>query len=255
MAERFRVLRGQHWGEKLCALLQRPPADISGWMLQHTRLVKNDTYSLAGLLQLDGKECFLKFYRYKSSLRKMLPVLGDRRAVHSFKVSQTLVSTAVPVPEALSCLRIAEGSLLLTAGIPCAISLGQLWRQQPSSQETGLLMCESGKLIASLHRSGFVHGDCKWSNLLQSAERLYLVDLDAAATATRRRPYARDIARFTLNAEEQAVASRHYEQFLSSYLEHVGESRETVVQQALPYLRTFRERHQARYGSCGSPLL
>jgi tRNA A-37 threonylcarbamoyl transferase component Bud32 len=255
MVERARILHGQRWGERLCESVRQPPGDISPWMQQHTRLVKKDVYSLAGLLRLDDRECFLKFYRYKSALRKMFPVLGGRRGVRSFTAAQAFANKGVPVPEPLCCLRVPEGLLLLTAGLPNAASLAQLWRQTPSPGEADQLMRAAGVLMAKLHRCGFVHGDCKWSNLLWSAGHFYLIDLDAARTVTLRSPCARDVARFTLNAEEQGVDRGRYEQFLSSYVDSMGESREVVVRQVLPYLRTFRERHRARYGSCGSPLL
>jgi 3-deoxy-D-manno-octulosonic acid kinase len=255
MVERVRIVHGQRWGERLLESLCQPPADISAWMQQHTRLVKQDAYSLAGLVRLDDSECFLKFYRYKSPLRKMMPVLGGRRAMRSFTALQAFANKGIAVPEALCCLRVPEGLLLLTAGIPNAVSLAQLWRQTPSPGEADQLMRAAGGLMATLHCRGFVHGDCKWSNLLWSSGHFYLVDLDAARTVTLRSPSARDVARFTLNAEEQGVDPGHYDQFLGSYVRSMGESREVVVRQVLPYLRTFRERHRARYGTCGSRLL
>lgn len=255
MVERVRILQGQYWGEQLREALPESPAEVSHWMQQHTRLVKNDAYAMAGSLQLNDSECFLKFYRYKSPLRKMLPVLGGRRAVRSFAALQTFANEGIPVPEALCCLRVSEGLLLLTAGIPNAVSLAQLWQQTPSPEDAGQLMRAAGELMATLHRRGLVHGDCKWSNWLWSAGQFYLVDLDAAAKVAARSPLARDVARFTLNAEEQGVDPGYYEQFLSSYAESMGEPRDLVISQLLPYLRTFRQRHRTRYGTCGSPLL
>lgn len=255
MAERVRVLHGQYWGEHLAALLQQPPVEIAQWLGRHSTLVKNDAYSMAGLLELEGKPCFVKLYRHKSLLRKWLPPPGGRRAVRSFMTSQVLADSAVPVPAALACLMIPEGLLLLTESIVQGTSLGQLWHQAHSPQESGSWMRAAGDILAALHQSGFVHGDCKWSNLLWSDDHFYLVDLDAARKATWRVHYARDIARFTLNAEEQGVEPDQYEQFLSSYLQSTGGSREALVTGVMPYLKTFRERHRVRYGDCGSPLL
>ena len=66
---------------------------------------------------------------------------------------------------------------------------------------------------------------------------------------------ARDVARFTLDAEELELGQQRFGYFLDNYLAGSGRSREGVVADAMPALRKLRKRHLARYGRTGQTLL
>jgi tRNA A-37 threonylcarbamoyl transferase component Bud32 len=151
---------------------------------------------------------------------------------------------------------VPEGILLLTEGMPDGRNLNDLWREQPAPDEFRQIMHGAGESVARLHRAGYAHGDCKWSNLLWTGRQCYLVDLDGvgmAAIASAKQ--ARDLARFTLNAEELAIGPELYELFLESYLQCVGASRDATMANMMPLLRMLRDRHLAKYGARGQRLL
>jgi tRNA A-37 threonylcarbamoyl transferase component Bud32 len=114
----------------------------------------------------------------------------------------------------------------------------------------------AGESVARLHRAGYAHGDCKWSNLLWTGGQCYLVDLDGAGKAPiGSAKQARDLARFTLNAEELDIGPELYEFFLQGYLQGVSVSRSVAIDQMMPSLRLLRDRHLAKYGERGRRLL
>ena len=264
MPDKLRIIRGassgagfgDSWGVALQDMLATSSKDTAAWMQQHTRLLKNDTNSLVGLLQLQQKECYLKLYRYKSTGQKLLFRLGRGRPVRSFDVACKLVQSEVPVPRPRACVLVPGGMLLLTEGIADGGNLNDLWRQQPAHDKFRQVLHGAGESVAHLHRAGYAHGDCKWSNLLWTGSQCYLVDLDGAGKASiGSAKQARDLARFTLNAEELNIGPELYELFLESYLQGVSVSRSVAMDQMMPALRMLRDRHVAKYGERGQRLL
>lgn len=250
------VLRGARWGRQLATLLEGVPGDVSHWMEQHTRLLKSDSHSHVGLLQLDGRPCYLKFYLASSTLQNLAFRLGYGRGIRSFDMAGELIRAGLDVPEPLTCLRISEGMLLLTEGIESGRDLRAVWRGQAAEDPAGLLR-RAGESLAALHLAGFAHGDCKWSNLLCCGKRIYLVDLEAvrrirvggARRVDTHPRQSRDLARFTVDAEELGVGGNLYECFLQGYCARAGRGRDSIVASMQPGLNKIRRRHRARYGS------
>ena len=257
MATRGRVLRGKRWGQQINELLRQPPADIHVWMYRHSAVLKSDARGLVGLMQIRQLPCLLKFYHYQSRLRRALLVLGIGRPLRSYRISRTLAGLGVPVPCPFSCLLLPEGALLLTEGFDGALNLREMWQQDAPPAIRAEMLRRAGETLAYLHKSGYVHGDCKWHNILWHGDQFYLVDLDAAARPRffKARRRARDLARFTVNAEELGVEKECYQAFLEGYLAIVREPREELVKQIMRYLKIFRARHLARYGIRGHALL
>jgi tRNA A-37 threonylcarbamoyl transferase component Bud32 len=260
MPDSTRIIRGgssgDGWGVALQDLLATSSKDTAAWMQQHTRLLKSDTNSLVGLLQLQHEACYLKLYRYKSTLQKLLFRLGRGRPVRSFDVACKLVESEVPVPRPRACLLVPGGVLLLTEGIAGGGNLNDLWREQPAHDKFRQVLHGAGESVAHLHRAGYAHGDCKWSNLLWAGRQCYLVDLDGVGKAPLgSAKQARDLARFTLNAEELDIGPELYELFLESYLQGVGASRHGLIARMTPILHLLRDRHLAKYGERGQHLL
>ena len=86
--------------------------------------------------------------------------------------------------------------------------------------------------------------------------RVYLLDLDN----TRKSAHAvneqtRDLARFTVNAEEMNIGSQMYEQFLDAYNRDGNEPLHELVERMMPFIYQFRATHLPRYGSHGQRLL
>ena len=250
------VLRGKRWAEALLEALASPPRENVDWMETHTRVIKSDAYSRVGLLELAGESSYLKYYRQKSILQQWWFWLGRGRGVQAFDRAGQLAAAGIRVPEARACLLVPGGMLLLTQGLPQARDLKALWQSQPSEQTLTEVLGMASCTLADLHRAGFAHGDCKWSNLLWWDDSVYLVDLEAV---TRASPgdaaQARDLARFTVNAEDLGVGQEQYFVFLDAYCQAMEMPREAVVDRLHGDLQRYRARHREKYGERGAPLL
>lgn len=256
MSANRKILRGDDWAVELQDRLHSLDGNVTAWMVDNTRLLKRDSTSVVGLMQLERGQCCLKLYRYQSVLRRGLLSLGHGRPVRSFDTGQAMATRGLPVARPLACLQVADGGLLLTEGIAGARDMQSLWRAEPDDTRRRQLLLGSVDALVRLHQSAYAHGDCKWSNLLCNGERWWLVDLDAATKASPGSGrQARDLARYILNAEEMAVSAADFDLFLNSYLQGTGQSRQQVLGQVMPPLRKLRARHLARYGPRGEPLL
>ncbi len=253
---RGRIVRGDAWAAHLQDLLARSPWDVGDWMTRHTRLLKRDRDSQVGLLLLQQKLCCLKFYAFKSRLQRWRYHWGSGRAIHAFDIGRQLVAAGLAGPRPLACLRIDAGMLLLSEGIPDANNLQSLWLSRAEGTFPAHLLTGAGTVLARWHMAGYAHGDCKWSNVLCAGGQVVLIDLDAARAAPLGAPrQARDLARFTLNAEEMGMDADAYAQFLDSYCGVVGTDRQETQRRMLPALEKLRARHLARYGKHGHPLV
>jgi tRNA A-37 threonylcarbamoyl transferase component Bud32 len=228
-------------------------------MEAHTQLLKTDTWSRVGLLQLEGEWYFLKLYLAKSAWQRLGFRLGYGRALHSFDAAVQLDAAGLPVAAARTCLLVPGGMLLLTAAIPAGQDLRALWLGKPGDDLARQLLRHAGELLARLHTAGFAHGDCKWSNLLWSGEQFYLVDLEAVrklgSVEQFHSRHARDLARFTVDAEELGLGPELYRLFLDSYLASLAYPREVVLTRTKPLVETIRARHLSKYGVVGERLL
>jgi len=225
-------------------------------MEQHTRILKSDSFSRVGLLELEGESCYLKFYRQKSIGQQLLFRMGRARAVQAFDAAEKLAAMGIAVPQPRACVLVPGGVLLLTEGLRGSRDLKALWQAQSFPGNPAALLETTGRTLAALHRAGFAHGDCKWSNLLLSGDRIYLVDLEAVEEVTTGgRKQARDLARFTVNAEDLGIGEGHYDHFMDAYCKELDIPRETVVDRMMPNLRQLRARHRDKYGERGGTLL
>lgn len=262
MARPGRILRGDQWGRSLAERLSCEPDAAAAWVEAHTRLLKSDVHSRVGLLRLRDRDCYLKLYLAKSRLQQLGYRLGTGRGLRSYRAAQAMARAGLPVPRPLACLLLPEGMVLLTEAFEGASDLRALWLGVPNTEQAQQYMTAAGSLVAALHRAGFAHGDCKWSNLLWANGKFYLVDLDAV-----RRPgrtlrsvvlperQLRDLARFTIDAEELGASAQQLELFLASYLAGASCSRDELVAALRPLLAPIRYRHQRHYRTEPRPLL
>ena len=251
-----RVLRDGGWGGALRGALAEPPAGIEAWLEKHTRPLKADPGSRVGLLQLRDDTCYLKFYRSGSGLRALAFRLGIGRGVRSFDGALELAAAGVRVPEPRACLRVPGGMLLLTEGLPASGDLRALWLAGAGVADWTGPLGAAGRALAGLHASGFAHGDCKWSNLLWSGDEICFVDLESVRRARAGGARClRDLARFTLDAEELALPAALYRTFIGSYALATRQRPENLVRSIVPPLDRLRRRHLAKYGPRGHRLL
>lgn len=249
-------MRGAGWVQALGESLARGPASTVAWVEQHTRLLKSDTHSRVGLLELRGQACLLKLYLAKSPWQRLAFRLGYCRALRSFDMAQALAGRGLPVPAPRACVQVKEGMLLLTEGMPDGRDLRKLWLEPAEPGRAELFMRCAGDTLAALHLAGFAHGDAKWSNLLWRGEEFVLVDLDAVrrvkadagALLSIQPRQLRDLARFSVDAEELGATPQQYNVFLQRYCERMQCSRELLLSELNPAASAIRRRHAKKYG-------
>ncbi|MEP5566216.1 MAG: lipopolysaccharide kinase InaA family protein [Halioglobus sp.] len=251
-----RILRGDSWADALSERLKEGPDDGQSWMEQHTEVVKRDAYSSVGAIRVQDRHCFLKHYRSKGLLQAFLFRMGRGRGVASYDNAEALQAAGVAVPAPLACLLIADGVMLLSEGIASGVDLKTLWLQGQSDAQLRRLMTTAALSLATLHVAGFSHGDCKWSNFLVVGDRMLLIDLEAVQSrSTLDAGCARDLARFTVNAEDMGLSQSSFDAFLASYAKEVGKTPEAISVLIVPWLEKLRQRHLKKYGRRGHALI
>lgn len=254
MIHGVRILCGDSWAVRLKEQLATSPTDTAGWMEKHAASLKKNIYSLSGFLRIDDKVCFLKLYRPKTPQHKLLYALGMGRPLRHFKAARDLSAQGLAVPRPLACLLVPQGALLLTEGLAGGDTFSRQWLRNPADGEARDMLRSAGELLANLHGLGYAHGNCRWSNFYWDGERAYLLDLDNTRKSDRSEQ-ARDLARFTVNAEDLRVGPSWYTQFLESYRQDSGESRREIVERMMPFVHGFRAKYLARYGPCVQRLV
>ncbi len=255
MPGRGGILRGDRWAKSLREALAREGDDTASWMERHTQILKSDEHSRVGLLELEGELCYLKFYRQKSLGQQFMFWLARGRGVQAFDAADKLAQQDIAVPAARACILVPGGILLLTEGLEGARDLKAVWQGDLSGEDRKTLMNEVGQVLGKLHRQAFAHGDCKWSNLLRHEEKFYLVDLEGTDRAVvGGGKQARDLARFTVNAEDLGVTEPEFSPFMDTYCRLLETPQEVIVDRMMPDLKRYRARHRARYGERGAQL-
>ncbi|MEH6586808.1 MAG: lipopolysaccharide kinase InaA family protein [Halioglobus sp.] len=250
----LRIQRGGPWAAQL--LSEVPARGTGAWLQERGRVLKRDSHSLVALAEVQGETCYLKYYAAKKGLQRAGFALGLGRGVRAYDSAVCLATAGIPVPAAKACLLLDDGMLLVAEGMPGARDLKAIWVEAPATDEQQMLLSLAGELLATLHGGGFAHGDCKWSNLLWSHNRFYLVDLEAVTRcAVGHRRQARDLARFTVNAEDLGVKAVDYQFFLDAYCAGTGFTAAQLTGLMRPDLDRLRERHRQKYGERGARLL
>ena len=250
---RIRVVRGKC--PELVARLEQQSAPVAHWCSQYAQTIKDTAHSWVGFVDLDGTSVWLKVFRPKGLAQQFSVRLGRHRALRSFTSANNLRKVQLPVPFPIACLQVGGEMLLVTKRLPQGGDLLSLWQSQGEHLPAAIWR-ESGVLIGQLHRAGFVHGDCKWSNIYRARDQHYLLDLEAVARVGVGASVAyRDVARFVLNAEDMGASPGIVQTFLTAYAGEVDSSIEEVSIATLPQLKRLRQRHERKYGSRGHILL
>ncbi len=256
MSKGVSILRDAGAAKDLRGALEQA-ADPQQWMHDNTQILKQDRHSLVGLLPGErSKRLFIKLYLAKGPLQRYAFSRGVGRACDAFDQARLLAIAGVPVPRPLACLQLPGAMMLATAVIDGAVDLKSAWQAQPGDPRVADLVATAGHQLGGMHRAGYAHGDCKWSNLLCSGERLFFADLEAVSSSLQgSAAQYRDVARFTVNAEDMAVPPDLYERFFRAYQGVIGKDREELLAKLRSPLRRLRRRHKSRYGERGHQLL
>jgi tRNA A-37 threonylcarbamoyl transferase component Bud32 len=240
----------------LMAQLASSSLDTAEWLQQNTTALKSDGNNLVSSLVLGDRHCCVKLYAHNTQVKKLLRRLRIGRPLQSYKAARSLRKKGMPVPEPFGCLLVPEGVLLLAELIACEGNLEDVFLSHQAEETAHQMLQAAGTSIAQLHRAGYAHGDCKWANLLWDGRGIHFVDLDSVSRASLNSgKQSRDLARFTLSAEELEIGAPLYDLFLESYLQGADESRRELVERMAPFLYTLRARHLSRYGPRGQRLV
>lgn len=249
MAGKVRIKRGDVWAARLKEHLTTSQGSAAEWMEDHTQILKSNADTLSGMLQLDDQLGYLKLYSFKPYKYKMSLGLRKPQPLRNFNIASDLAGKGIAVPRPLACLSVSRGMVILTEGLSGGGNLADLWRKQPGAPDVDAMMQAAGETLAQLHVAGYTYGNCRWEHLFWNGQRVYLITLDN----TRKSPLgsmqqAKDLARFTANAEEFGIGSALFEQFLQTYLQGITGNRREVVERMIRPLYRFRGQHMARYG-------
>jgi tRNA A-37 threonylcarbamoyl transferase component Bud32 len=217
-------------------------------------VLKSEKAGTVGLLELAGKDCYIKFFNGRSRIQRLGFALGLSRAARAFDAALELTRHGLPVAQPLACLRLPDAMVLLTAAIQ-GVDLKALWLSARAGDEWKPIISSAAATLARLHEEGFVHGDCKWGNLLWDGHEVALVDLDSVQRSSSARRRGRDLARFVLNAEELSVGRETFETFVSVYAKCTGSEKAVVIELLAPALSQLRQRHKDKYGQRGVRLV
>jgi len=253
--ENLRVLAGDTWGQKLSMHIEQSSLPAFSWAKRNLEILKETSGTLVGLVDLDGKKCYLKYYPIESWQRRLWFKAGLSRGSKSYAKARVLLNNDILVPRPYTCVLARHGLLLLTEAIHQAVDLQTLWDRGQASSDHECWELAGGSL-AKLHTMGFFHGDFKWSNLLLAESEIYLVDLEAVGELSRNsKKRYRDIARFTLNAEDMAAPVEVYRRSMQAYFAATGLQEREVTKHTLPILNRLRARHLKKYGPRGHLLM
>ena len=204
---------------------------------------------------------FIKAHDHSTLLKKTLNVFGVNSARRIFATAYRLRQSRIAVPKTYGyCFSPLQDnySYLFFEALNDSQTLLQIGRSASLTKvlPSFPILALAGRELANLHRSGYVHGDFKWGNLLVDVrlKRLYITDLDSVrAPISRHRltAMAKDIGRFVLNAEEAGLTPSVIADFTDAYFSHLGITQQTDViklnERYHVMLANLRRRHKKRY--------
>lgn len=250
MNERSVILRGDAWAARLQGHLSAPPNDIHEWMAEHTHRLQAERHTISGVLRLGGDFCFLKFYGFRRPLARLALRLRAPPALRAYDTAANLRWEEVTVPRPRACLLVRRGLLLLCKGVEASESLYYLYSGGLNDELASHLMWAAGDEIAQMHLAGYAHGDLGWRNLLWGRDRLYITHLeDAHRAQPRSASQWRDLARFTVDAEELGLDPWYFEQFLEAYMRRIDVGKDELLACIEGPLGRARNKHRARHGT------
>ncbi|MEM8662246.1 MAG: lipopolysaccharide kinase InaA family protein, partial [Pseudomonadota bacterium] len=215
------------------------------------------------LIEIDGRGCFLKLYLPKYALQKAGFQLHIARGLRAFDAGRALHQAGLAVAQTRACLLVPEGVLLMTEALAGSRDLREIASAEFDGQPAVSYLTMAAEALSDLHREGYKHGDCKWSNLLLSRDRMYFVDLERVkkmrskldAHKLLHRKQLVDVARFTADAERFGIESDDFATFVTRYCRGIDCDPKSLLLAVRPHLESTRQRHLQRYGAQGTKTL
>jgi tRNA A-37 threonylcarbamoyl transferase component Bud32 len=155
---------------------------------------------------IDGQKYFLKRYNDKSFVYRLRNAFRKSRAVRTWFVSWEFLYRGLPVPEPILCLeersfRFLKRSYILYEYVDNSMRLPQKWPLLDTQTRKSILIRLAIKLDW-IHRTGGIHGDLKWNNLLiDENNNIYFIDFDGSRVSFpgKSQKIAKDLNRFLID--------------------------------------------------------
>ncbi len=234
--------------------------DLGKWFEQEVDTIKQGHKNQTGLALLpDGRRVFVKRYQIKGPGQIIGFLLSGRnKASHCFNIAHRLIKLEIPVPKPLAAIRDLSGRpfsfYYICEALTGFATLREISRNS-SDINPGMLnlITRIAELTARMHKSGIVHGDLKWPNIMIHSHlpfNIKLIDLDNT------RPvnfpddnlYALDLARFAVDMAENLPAPGLFAGYIRSYSHIAGIGVEQSIQAMLPYYYKIAGKHKKKYG-------
>jgi hypothetical protein len=206
------------------------------------------------------EEVFIKEYRFKNPIHSFYPLFTMHRAQRVWETSWYLLKCGISVPRPIGylikrigpyCIKgYAFSSVLAECDSLHDLAQGDIDALKARLESNGIVDMLAGN-VALMHQSGVSHGDLKWSNILlhKKENSLWFVDLDATEIHKNTDalvPFARDLARFVLNAGEAGFDKTFTDRFLDGYAYERGLARNQMDKQVERILEKLAERHRRK---------
>ena len=181
------VVRAQK--ESLAELLEYPDEAI-----EKGQMLKDGNTCTVARVEVGGRMLVIKRYNVKSFRHALSRFWRPSRAWHSWVAGHRLAFYGIPTPAPLAMLEERVGPLrrrafLITEFCPGESLLQRLSSErEPDAAEAAAIV----EFFGLLFRMNISHGDMKATNLLWSAGRLVVIDLDAMVQHDSRSAFVRD---------------------------------------------------------------
>lgn len=196
-------------------------------LLEQGVLCKNGSRGYAARVTLAGQPFFLKQYYAKAGIYRLVDFFRGSRGWRTWKTSICMYESGVVVPKPLTYLEerkwgVWRNGYLLSEFVAGEGDLHNVWLVSDSQRRRELVQ-SAGRLIAGLHRRGFVHGDLKWNNILcseaENGKVLVLSDLDGTRRCRvfRKRRMAADVDRFLADFISVGAEEDYKQRFMAAY--------------------------------------
>jgi tRNA A-37 threonylcarbamoyl transferase component Bud32 len=184
------------------------------------RTLKAGNTVTAAEISTGASRFFLKRYNDKGSWYRFRNAFRRSRALRTWIMSWEFIERGLPVPLPLICIEKRRWLMLRQTYLAsCFIEgwrLPEYWQSASASEQAALLV-RIALVLGKMHRSGCIHGDLKWNNLLVDANgAVHLIDLDGSYVSrwiSRHR--TKDIRRFVANMQRYRLDDKEQRLFLS----------------------------------------
>ena len=230
---------------------------IADWFCHEAVTLKtNANKTTTRLFTQSGRKYFGKRYQSNSFVRDFL---RRDRALTVYMHSLTLEQEGLPIAKPLAYIREGRWKNPALSYFVCeALEEMEDLRNLANMEVYKEFMVDENFFVsiahdlARLHQLGFCHGDMKWANIMVNpgTHEYRFVDLDGLREPLPGQSalYAKDLARFILNAREKKLAESMIEKFVSSYALARSQDIAVLTDQISRSYDKLLRRHRRQYG-------